>query len=258
MKITALVENTTSDARLGCEHGLSLYIEACGCRLLFDTGQSGLFARNAAALGVDLGAVELAVLSHGHYDHGGGLARFLELNARAPVWLSRYAFQPHYHGAGRYIGLDQALAASGRLRFVDEEAVPAPGITLAACNGRPKKLDMGCAGLTVLEGGRYLPEDFRHELYLLLEEGGRRVLISGCSHKGILNIVDWFAPDVLVGGFHFSGLPLDDTLAGYARALDASGATFYTCHCTGRRQYAFMQPYMRRLHYLAAGQTIVL
>ena len=80
----------------------------------------------------------------------------------------------------------------------------------------------------------------------------------GCSHKGILNIVDWFRPDVLVGGFHFSGLPLDETLAGYARQLDSSGAVFYTCHCTGRPQYEFMARQMSRLHYLSTGQTIEL
>ena len=56
--------------------------------------------------GVDLAAVDLAVLSHGHYDHGGGLARFLELNSTAPVYLNEHAFEPHYHGAERYIGLD--------------------------------------------------------------------------------------------------------------------------------------------------------
>ena len=85
MKITSLVENTTADPRLGKEHGLSLYIEAAGKTLLFDMGQSGLFAQNARTLGLDLAKVDLAVLSHGHYDHGGGLTHFLELNKTAPV-----------------------------------------------------------------------------------------------------------------------------------------------------------------------------
>lgn len=263
MKITALVENTVPGTLaetlgLGKEHGLSLYIEGCGHKILFDMGQTGLFARNAAALGVDLGAVDLAVLSHGHYDHGGGLARFLELNRTAPVYLNEHAFEPHYHGTERCIGLDPALAASPRLRFTGEEAVLAPGLTLAACNGRPPKYDLGSFGLTMVQDGAFLPEDFRHEHYLLMEEGGRRVLISGCSHKGILNIVDWFRPDVLVGGFHFSGLPLDGTLAGYAQELERSGTEFYTCHCTGQPQYAFMARQMSRLHYLSTGQTITL
>ena len=183
MKITALVENTVSGQRaeqlgLGREHGLSLYIEACGHRILFDMGQSGLFARNAAALGVDLAAVDLAVLSHGHYDHGGGLARVRELHGAAPVYLNAHAFEPHYHGSERYIGLDTALAGSPRLRFTGDEAELAPGLTLFTCNGRPRRHDLGSFGLTVLRDGAFRPEDFCHEHYLLIREAGRRVLIS--------------------------------------------------------------------------------
>lgn len=250
------MENTTSDERLGKEHGLSLYLETQNHKILFDMGQTDLFARNAEKLGIDLAGVDLAVLSHGHYDHGGGLARFLELNGTAPVWLNRHAFEPHYHGTERYIGLDTALAASPRLRFAGDQQAIAPGLTLFTCNGRPKKQDLGSFGLTVQENGAFLPEDFRHEHYLLIEEAGRRVLISGCSHKGILNIAEWFHPDVLVGGFHFNALPLDDTLAGYARQLAGYDTDFYTCHCTGTAQYAFMKQFMERLAYLSTGQTI--
>lgn len=139
MKITSLVENTTADPRLGKEHGLSLYIEAAGKTLLFDMGQSGLFAQNARTLGLDLAKVDLAVLSHGHYDHGGGLTHFLELNKTAPVYLSRYAFQPHYHGAERYIGLDPALQGCDRLHFVADQQTIAPGLTLYSCNDRTKQ-----------------------------------------------------------------------------------------------------------------------
>lgn len=84
------------------------------------------------------------------------------------------------------------------------------------------------------------------------------MLISGCSHKGILNIVNWFRPDVLVGGFHFMKMPLDDRLKASARELDACGTEYYTCHCTGVEQFAFMKPYMKNLRYLSAGQTIVI
>ncbi|MCI8845747.1 MAG: MBL fold metallo-hydrolase [Lachnospiraceae bacterium] len=72
MKITALLENKTNREDMLTEHGLSLYIETEKHKILFDMGQSDLFAKNAAALGINLSSVDIAVLSHGHYDHGGG------------------------------------------------------------------------------------------------------------------------------------------------------------------------------------------
>lgn len=227
IQITALVENTSADPRLGAEHGLSLYIETGAHHILFDMGQTALYAANARALGVDLAGVDLAVLSHGHYDHGGGLAHFLAANPGAPVYLSRYAFEPHYHGSTKNIGLEPALAQNLRLRFTGETTPLGDGLTLYACNARPRRHDLGSFGLTTVRDGAFVAEDFRHEQYLLIEQAGKRVLISGCFHNGILDLVEWFRPDVLVGGFHFSKLPLDETLAGYARALDRSGTVFY-------------------------------
>ena len=80
MKITALVENTTNNPSLGTQHGLSLYIEANGRKILFDMGADGLFLENAEKLGIDIAGVDLAIVSHGHDDHGGGLGVFLEKN----------------------------------------------------------------------------------------------------------------------------------------------------------------------------------
>ena len=256
MKITALTENTSCKPEIGCEHGLSLLIETESHRILFDMGQTDLFAQNAEALGIDLQTVDLAVLSHGHYDHGGGLEKFLSLNQTAKIYLNEHAFEPHYNGTEKYIGLDQALKNSERLVFTGEESQIAEGLTLFACNERQKTLDFGSGNLNVMENGRLTAEDFRHEHYLLIEENGSRVLISGCSHKGILNILEWFHPDVLVGGFHFMKLPCDKRLKGCAEQLDRFDTEYYTCHCTGVAQYDFMLPLTKRLHYLSAGQTI--
>ena len=96
MKITALVENTTNNPALGTQHGLSFYIEANGRKILFDMGEDDLFLRNAEKLGIDISAVDLAIISHGHSDHGGGLGAFLSHNENAPVYLNRRAFGHYY------------------------------------------------------------------------------------------------------------------------------------------------------------------
>ena len=258
MKITALTENTSSREDLGSEHGLSLFVETKETRLLFDMGQSGLFAENAEKLGVDLREAELAVLSHGHYDHGGGLPVFLAANDRAPVFLSRYAFDEVYNAEGRYIGLDPALKTEPRLVFTGEETELSPSLHLYACNERERKHPIDSAGLTVKREGKLVPDDFRHEQFLLAEEHGTRVLISGCSHKGILNLIEWFRPDVLVGGFHLMKTAPGEDLEPFVRALGSCGAELFTCHCTGRAQFDYLRERMDNLYYLSVGERIVL
>ncbi len=262
MTITSLLENTAARAGIAAEHGLSLYIETATHRILFDMGQTDLFARNAEALGIDLSRVDLAILSHGHYDHGGGLATFLEINQTAPVYLTEAAFLPHYNGTQKYIGLDTSLGDHPRLRVVSGDLSLGDGLTLLTPNGRTRNHSLGCFGLTERVGDTFLPDDFRHEQYLLIEEplseAGRRVLISGCSHAGILDIVEWFSPDVLVGGFHVSKMALGEELTALGEALAAHSTDYYTCHCTGEAQYAFMGKYMPRLRYLACGESITI
>ena len=85
MKITCLVENTCGREGLGCEHGLSFFVETEGKKLLFDMGAGPLFHENAEKLDIDLCQADMAFLSHGHADHGGGLEEFLRVNTHAPV-----------------------------------------------------------------------------------------------------------------------------------------------------------------------------
>ncbi len=260
MRITVLEENTACRCDVTAEHGLSLYIETGEHRMLFDMGQTDAFAENAAKLGVDLSAVDIAILSHGHYDHGGGLARFLEINDHAPVYVHPLAFEPHYNGPVKYIGLDPMLLKTGRLILTGGDYEIDKNLSLHDCAHNPRPYPGHGAGLTVARGGERLPDPFNHEQYLLIREGGRRILISGCSHKGIENIVSWFAPDVLVGGFHLSKLdPVADApqLCAIAGTLLSSPATFYTGHCTGASSFDVLHGIMgERLHALSTGMTL--
>lgn len=263
MKISMLMENTPSAEGFLSEHGLSIHIETRGHRILFDMGQTSGFAANAKRLGIDLAAVDVAVLSHGHYDHGGGLETFLTLNGTAPVYVSQYAFDPCFSGDGHAIGLKPELSGHPRLRYVGEQLTLDEELAIYACNERARPFVMGSYGLTTLRDGVLMPDDFRHEQYLLIREQGKRVLISGCSHKGVLNISRWFAPDVLIGGFHFMKVdpagPDHAVLDQAAQALMQADTRFATCHCTGLAQYAYLKARMGdKLCYLSAGQQITL
>ena len=258
MKITTLIENTALSPEFTAEHGLSLFVEAAGTRFLFDAGQTGAFADNARRLGVDLKTAEFAVLSHGHYDHGGGMLRFLETHPGAKLYVNEHAFGEHFNGMQKYIGLDTRLLDSGRLVLTGDEFPIAPGLTLHTCNRRPRPVPTDPFGLTERVGSIFLPEEFLHEHYLLVEEEGKRILLSGCSHKGILNILHWFRPDVLVGGFHFKSLsPYSPQLREYGKAMAAFDTVFYTGHCTGEAQFAVLKQILGdRLHSISTGSVV--
>lgn len=256
MKITALVENTSCKEDVLPEHGLSLYIETDSNKILFDMGQSDLFYKNSKVLNINIDCVDLAVVSHGHYDHGGGLQCFLDTNTCAPVYINEYAFGDYYNGTEKYIGLDKLLSDNRRLVKHNGVCIINDNLTLySSCEFKPK-FSVNAGGLKKKVHSNFTDDDFRHEQYLLIKENDKKILISGCSHKGIFNVADWFDVDIIVGGFHFSKLPIDSKMKAYAKALSEKKTVFVTCHCTGMEQYKFMKETMPNLYYLSAGQTI--
>ncbi|MBE6667146.1 MAG: MBL fold metallo-hydrolase [Ruminococcaceae bacterium] len=261
MKITVLTENTACRDDVISEHGLSIYIETKKHKILFDSGQSDAFLKNAERLGVDISKVDIAVLSHGHYDHGGGLKAFLKANNIANVYVNKFAFGKHYNQNGKYIGLDCELLNSNRLIFTDDELKIDGELSLYSCNQCKREYKTDPFGLCVESKGIICPDDFLHEQYLLVKDEDKRILFSGCSHKGVLNIVKWFSPDVLVGGFHFSKIEVNndgkERLSRYAQELLSYPIKYYTGHCTGDAQYAFLKGIMAdRLEYICSGRVL--
>ena len=284
MRITALLENTTQNPDMQIEPGLSLYIEAKGKKILFDMGQTDLFAKNAEKLGIDLTEIDFAVLSHGHYDHGGGLETFFKINHTAPVYITKYAFEPHFHGREKYIGLDGSIYQTNKERFIitSTENPIGDGMSLFNCKGNPLVYKPRTEGFYVAlpkdknkdsyvsdvffknqEDYEFIQDDFRHEQYFMIE-GDKTVLFSGCSHKGILNIASWCNVDYLIGGFHYKNLDLTQEnarkeLDEASKILNNYKTKFYTCHCTGTEQYEYLKKQMgEKLDYLSTGRTIEL
>ncbi len=280
MRITTLVENTCPEdaASLSPEFGLSLHVEVNGFRVLFDMGSSDVFLHNAEALGIDIAAVDAAVVSHQHFDHGGGLAAFFEANDHAPVYLRDAPFEDHWFRAfgllKRPIGLDGELLERhrDRLELVSGLREIVPGVHLLTEIGSDHPRPRGNRRLYVERDGRFERDGFEHELMMVVLEGDGMVVLSGCSHHGVLNMIDAAAaafPDVpitgLVGGFHLIGLPLYDSMAASRGEVEAIGRAIsgrvdgpvFTGHCTGNKAYGVLEAAMgEALQRLATGTVI--
>lgn len=272
MKITSIIENT-SNRGLPVEHGLSLYIEKDdGQKVLFDMGQSTMYVRNAEALGLSIADIDIAVISHGHYDHGGGLKTFFQENSKADVYIHKDAFQPHYslrETRLRFIGIDNDLSNHERIVFCDNQTAINDHLTLFA------DVQDNCCypfGNRLLYGPAETEnDDFRHEQNLLIEENGKLLLFAGCAHRGIVNImrkaeeVAGKAPTHVFAGMHLvkSGLSMseeDEFIGSLASELMKYGNTkFYTMHCTGEEQYLKLKSLMgSQIEYLSCGDRVTI
>lgn len=272
MIVTVLSENTTSSKMLGSEHGLSLYIETETHKILFDTGASSLFAENAEKLGVDLTKVDLAVISHGHYDHGGGLKTFLNINSKAKIYLQQKAFEQHYAnrpgGTKAYIGLDEALTLNERFIYCSDRLTIDQELTLFSGVPAKRLIPSGNADLFLKDGDVYVPDDFAHEQNLIISGKGKKLLIAGCAHNGIINIIDQFKaktgclPDFVIGGFHLynHGTKQNEDpiiVDKIGKVLLDTQAHYYTCHCTGLESYKRLKAIMgKNIDYIAAGDQL--
>lgn len=281
MKITVLIENELADptSELHPEHGLSLYLQVDGTNILYDTGATGLFADNAEKLGVDLAAVDIAVISHGHYDHGGGLLRFFEVNDQAPVYMRRRADEEHqfrFLFLKRDIGIAPEVFAryQDRIHFVDGRTEICENVFLLTDIKQTYPLVKANRVLLMRQGDRFVPDDFEHELILVVREDDGLVILLGCGHNHVLNMVESVREQfpgesikAVMGGFHLAGLPRFRMMAESDTNVRRIGQTLlnydvgmtYTCHCTGDKAYRTLKEVMKdKIDYSATGRTIEL
>lgn len=272
LKVSLLSENTAGGHGIHGEHGLAFWIECVGQRILFDTGQGLVLSENAAVMNVDLAFVDAIVLSHGHYDHTGGLAQVLAA-ARRPL--------PVYAHPG-------ALAAKYRATDVGVRDIGMPDACLRAVQGNAARLMPSVVAATIAAGirttgeiPRIYPEEASAERFcldaegrvadpvaddqaLIVETGTGIVVLLGCAHAGLINTLDHIrdltagAPiRAVVGGLHLrSATPgrLEWTIR-ELRRFDI--AALYPMHCTGfAATAALWQAFPGRVQSAGAGATL--
>jgi 7,8-dihydropterin-6-yl-methyl-4-(beta-D-ribofuranosyl)aminobenzene 5'-phosphate synthase len=271
MKVTVLLENDLEMKNLNRAHGLSFYIETEGFRILFDFGPDDSFLKNAELLGIDLQKVDFAVLSHGHSDHGGGLTEFLHYNKEAKVYIQGEAFLPHFskreNGEMNPLGIEKTVRNHPQVVLLKGTHIINERISLLSVVKKSEDLPPGNETLYMEKEGEIQPDDFQHEQHLVVREGHKKILFSGCGHQGILNILsaaeemEGGEVNVVFGGFHIkkpSKIHLDpqyvDTLA---RKLSERDTRYFTCHCTGRRMYEKLRETLRKdIDYVRTGRRV--
>ncbi len=269
MKIITLVENTVGNESCIAEHGLSVYIETEKHRLLLDTGQTDAVVTNAETLGIDLTAVDTVILSHGHYDHSGGILPFSEFNHTAQIIMQRTAAEPHFNGE-RYIGIDTDILKLPNVCLIDGNMQLDDELFLFSCITGRRCYPQGNRKLSCLKDGEKVVDDFVHEQCLVITQNGKHWLLSGCAHNGILNILDRYrelfrsVPDYVISGFHMmkrEGEHTDEeksVIIQTAQELAQMNTVFYSGHCTGIPAFNIMKEIMGdKLIALHSGEQII-
>jgi len=252
------------------EHGLSLYMETADMKLLLDAGQTDAFISNAQALGIDLSSLDAVVVSHGHYDHGGGLK----------VLYDRLSILPPPLFAGRGFDAPRRSKNGSQLKDIGlspqllPEHSPAPilidtfeKLSASAYILPPAEKIDGAEAFSrfrVIQDGSDILDNFDDELSLVFDEMEGIVIVTGCAHRGILNIAHAAIKafpgkpiKAFVGGFHLVDVS-DEELIKIAKTIAAIEPKAVFCsHCTGPRGFSALLNFLPgRVAWLSCGMSI--
>jgi 7,8-dihydropterin-6-yl-methyl-4-(beta-D-ribofuranosyl)aminobenzene 5'-phosphate synthase len=256
LRITVLADNCAAGADLLGEHGLSMLIEADGRRILFDAGQGRVLRGNADALGIRLSEIGAVVLSHGHYDHTGGLAALLCECVPSAIFLHPAALEPKYaRSAGpphRYIGIPEASLQAleplrDRIVRTRSATEVAPGVW---CTGEIPRLPANGPAETgfFLDADCRVPDPMADDQALFMETAVGLVVVAGCAHAGVANTLDGVAAltgagevHTLVGGLHLGRAARRQLEAAAAAVDERNIRVLAPCHCTGMAAHAYLR-----------------
>lgn len=252
-RIVTLIENSEGEHHaLAAEHGISFFIEKGGRRLLFDTGQSGAFIANSEKLKIDLSGTECVVISHGHYDHSGGIRPLSGLTTGFQLVVGKGFFTPKFATDGtsyEYLGndFDEDFLRSRniRYRFVEggkEEIVP--GVFAVTAFERRHSDEVTNRRFVRRRDGRFEPDPFDDEVLLVVETSKGLVVLLGCSHPGLKNMLDTVRslfPQplyALLGGTHLVEASAESVEQTLAYLKNGTVQTVGVSHCTGKNAAA--------------------
>ena len=252
MKATVIVDNIKNNEISG-EWGLCIFIEYGDKKVLLDTGASTLFSENAEKLDISLKDVDMAVLSHAHYDHANGMEEFFKINNKAKFYLRDGCAENCYGKKwifSKYIGLPKGILKGyrDRIEFASGDVQIADGIWIIGHKTDHLDLIGKREKMYQKRNHRWYPDDFSHEQSLVFETEKGLVVFNSCSHGGAANIIHEVAqtfPEkkvyALIGGFHVFN-KTEAEVRELARKIKDTGIEYVcTGHCTGKQAYGILK-----------------
>ncbi len=247
MKIINIIENNSINNQIKCEHGLCTYIEIGNQKILFDVGQSDKFINNANTLKIDINAIDFVVLSHGHYDHTGGIPAFLNINKKAKVILHPNGLRERFSRSSKMMksnGIpwrEEWKKFENRILFIDKTTELFPGFWIVTnLNGESNDQVLNDR-LVYKRNDEYIPDPFEDELVIVLKENNKTVLLSGCAHNGIVSILKKTHLllgikhyNFIGGGLHLNGRSNDQITKVIEGLKDFQVDIWGLNHCTGQ------------------------
>ncbi|MTI79281.1 MAG: MBL fold metallo-hydrolase [Firmicutes bacterium] len=259
LKITTLTEDTSNQRGLLAEHGLSFLIEYNNHKILFDTGQGPSATANAKMLGIDFKELDFIVLSHGHYDHSGGLYSILRKSGPLDIYAHPNALEQKYKllppRSYRATGLPdpvQELKNSGaHFKLNHETTEIIPGLFLTGEIPRLTKYETVNPSHYVERDGSYIPDPMPDDQAMVVETKNGPVIITGCAHAGVVNTLRYGAKIcgtdyiyALVGGTHLYEASTEQVDQTIEELKQLKAKKIATCHCTGfKAQMAIYQTF---------------
>lgn len=271
MKINILTENRARKRGFLAEHGLSIYIESEEANILFDTGQSDVYIHNASAMNVDLQQADCVVLSHGHYDHCGGLVHFPKSLKTPKIYVQKSAFGKRYalNSDGktyREIGIPWSLTQQDDIKnhlvYTQVTTKIAPNVFL--CGEIPFTTPFEGVPSGFFLGEEKKKDMLQDEQMLIFNKEEGLYIFLGCSHPGVVNCLQYAKKlfpskkiNTVVAGMHLGSvdpLRLQKTME-YLANSDIQ--KLVPLHCTGIFAIAAMKHLLGdRCYPLCVGETL--